>query len=541
MHQGVSSTEPASTRRRTSGAASRWLPLVGLLSSPWLVHCNTYGIELEAGASPVGEAADGGLAAAVGDALAPSDTSNARCTAPTIDPETELTSFFENHGGKKAFSNVSVDALSTFVRAEALYFQCEYGKAKELLDSLWQRYPVGSNVWDQATSSVAKSNLGSPTAYYGLRMLTDAVAYRLAPAQGIKPSKLVMTVVIVSCSEGIEPRSNAELTNSTGVLVKHALDPALAPGTFDPILDSSVRLFREYVTAMTDGRLELEPRVHRLANFCVSVETKAAPYRVAGIADQDSVWSEVPDSIKDSTDFWWTIYPSHVPEQYPDFTNVEFITGGMGGGPDGQSPNFIVDDRWLVRRPPHMGQGKYTDVERRAYRPQWLQHEFYHHVFSTYPEFELEVTSHQWFDPNSWPSDFQGRYEADYYAESLHKRLKSAQTPLSVRLRYSRVAEVEVLSKMNVGDLVGSYERSPVENGYHQVTVENSASGLVWRNAAGLSWKLTPDLGAGKLHTGPDCPYYSDSTGKNAVVRLKLDEHGTPTPVVEGLQFGGET
>jgi hypothetical protein len=59
----------------------------------------------------------------------------------------------------------------------------------------------------------------------------------------------------------------------------------------------------------------------------------------------------------------------------------------------------------------HLGRGPYTSLERRAYLPQWLQHEFFQHLFRTWPEFKLEARSHQWFDRSKWPRDFEGRLE----------------------------------------------------------------------------------------------------------------------------------
>lgn len=69
--------------------------------------------------------------------------------------------------------------------------------------------------------------------------------------------------------------------------------------------------------------------------------------------------------------------------------------------------------------------GDMSEVERRMYLPQWLQHKYFHHLFmGEFPEFGLERTSHQWFNSANWPQDFRrqpGR-EADYYAEAVNKR-----------------------------------------------------------------------------------------------------------------------
>ena len=104
------------------------------------------------------------------------------------------------------------------------------------------------------------------------------------------------------------------------------------------------------------------------------------------------MWPELDDDLLNETDWFWILYPSHVPE-FPDFDDNAFITGGMGSDSKG-GPLFIIDDKWLVRKPAHLGDGMYNDVERRIYLPQWLQHEFYHHLYRIYPEFSLEVNGH---------------------------------------------------------------------------------------------------------------------------------------------------
>ncbi|HLK65107.1 MAG TPA: SgcJ/EcaC family oxidoreductase [Bryobacteraceae bacterium] len=150
------------------------------------------------------------------------------------------------------------------------------------------------------------------------------------------------------------------------------------------------------------------------------------------------VWTAVSEAVKSTTDWWWVIYPSNVPEQFPDFAEQEFLTGGMDAGPDGASPVFVIDDRWLIRKPaPFLGKRDYSLEERWAYLPQWFQHEFFHYLFRIYPEFRLEQTDHQWFDRRAWPGDFEGRWESDYFSESLHRILRFADPPLESKLHYS--------------------------------------------------------------------------------------------------------
>jgi hypothetical protein len=63
-------------------------------------------------------------------------------------------------------------------------------------------------------------------------------------------------------------------------------------------------------------------------------------------------------------------------------------------------------------------------------------------------------------------------------------------------------------SRWTVDDVLGTYERLPVENEYHTGRISQTANGsLKWTNNAGVSWSLRPDLAAGKLKIGRDNPY----------------------------------
>jgi hypothetical protein len=344
-------------------------------------------------------------------------------------------------------------------------------------------------------------------------------------------------VVLVGRSNGIEPRSTGELQQGTGLPVQHTLDPALLTDG-SRIVRTSLELFTEYVLAATEGALGVDVNIIHLPELDLEVEARiSSGRRFAGLKDPAGVWPEIAAGEAAATDWWWVIYPSHVPEQYPDFQNAEFVTGGMGTGPDSRSPMFLIDDRWLVRKPPHIGTGPYTDVERETYLPQWLQHEFFHHLFRIYPAFGLEDASHQWFDRSTWPSDFQGWYEADYYHEALHRRLKSADEPLVAALRYSTTG-VD-WQALTTDDLRAMYTRSPVTNGWH-IGVIDAAGSLEWRNSAGVRWSLTPDLANGELLTGPDCPYFGTWGGNRFRLAPRRNEWGDPTPEVHGFYFNGE-
>ncbi len=438
------------------------------------------------------------------------------------------------------FSPFYKRTLKAWLNSSAQYRALDYIGTQQTLDALWLQQPISAAGYGNQATQPFGINIGSPPCYTGLRMLTDTVDWRVSSGvQGSQGTRsVVMTVLIPGKTHGIEPRTLAELTQGTGVPVVHALDERVLANDFR-VVQQSLELFREYVLAMTQGALSVDVQILYMPDVDMEVQASESQNRYyAGLTNYADIWAQLPESVLEGTDWWWMLYPSHVPEQYPDFQNAEFVTGGMGTGEDSQSPFFLIDDRWLIRKPPHIGTGLYSDVERRAYLPQWLQHEFFHHLFRTYPEFQLEATSHQWFNLSTWPADFDGRYEADYFHEALYKRLQSADPALHVALRYA-TADAP-WENVQLTDVMGAFRREPVLNNWHIGTIEPAGSGLRWVNNAGVSWLLTPDLLNGELLTGPDCPYYNNPSGKKFNIVLKRDAFGDFTDEVIGFSFSGE-
>ena len=442
---------------------------------------------------------------------------------------------FLNPYGIENFSEHYIDALSTLLLAERHYKDGKYQAAHDALENLWSRYPVGDIRWAQLPTAPFGINIGSPPNYYALRMLSDTVDWRLKnPGVGAATRTARMTVVLVGNSNGIEPRNIQELQQGTGVHAEHTLDPLLLRHD-SAVIHDSLRLFGEYIVAMTDGDLDVDVQVLHLPELDVSVGASMnAGRNFATISDVSQVWESLDSQVMADTDWWWLLYPSHVPEQYSDFEHAEFITGGMGVGPDSISPLFIIDDRWLVRKPPHIGDGRYSKVEREAYLPQWLQHEFFHHLFRTYREFELEEVPHQWFNRSTWPADFVGRYEPDYFHEALYKRLQGADTALVAALRYSTSG-----GNVSLSEMAGIYIREPVENEWHLGSIRLSPE-LEWLNSANVRWSLHDNLENGNLLTGPDCPYYGTWGGGRFIVVWERDELGDELDRIDGFNFSGE-
>jgi hypothetical protein len=344
------------------------------------------------------------------------------------------------------------DSVDTFFHAESAYLRRDYRRASEILGEFWKTYPRGAPLWAQgvqeahAIAMQGGPNFGTPAAYYALRMLTECVRWKLTATDNDQARMIDWTIVLIGHASGLEFVSSDGPERGKGKTITRSLHPSLYSSE-SSILDSSVTLFCEYISAITRGRLGVRVRHLRVPDLTVATEIREQQIAVAGVSKKvvswglqpgefHRIWQALEPNTKADTDWWWIIYPSFVPDASGPFGNREFITGGMNVGPDGQSPAFVIDDLWLIRRAPHLGTGLLTNAERLLYMSQWLQHELFHHLFRTYPELELEVDSHQWFDRRRWPKDFQGALEPDYFEEALHKRLQTTTPALHSALRY---------------------------------------------------------------------------------------------------------
>lgn len=451
----------------------------------------------------------------------------------------QLEAFFKSNGGRSSFTKHYVTALTTFFEVEALYDLNKYQEGKDKLATLWKTYPIGNSVWWRAGSNAKGTNVGNPVAYYGLRMLDDMIRFQLSAKAPSKSYDIVLTVVLVDCVKGVQPTTMKELEEGKGKNVTLRLQQGLKDNQY-AVVKQSLKLFQQYIFAITKGYLNLKVEFLELAT-CATGRTTTKPYRLAGLQSTAELWPSIPKDVKKKTSWWWVLYPSLVPDQYPDFKTTEFITGGMGVGPNANSPCFIIDDQWLLRKPPHLGQGPYSDIERRIYLPQWLQHEFYHHLYRIYPSFELEKTGHQWFDRKTWPTDFVGQFEPDYYAESLAKRLQTSQAkpPLHVHLRYEE-PPASLYQKVTESSLLGTYRREPKTNNWHEGVIEKNGTTLRWKNLAGVSWTLTLDASQGGLQTGPTNPYRNSPSGRLFQLSFARDSNGEYTTTLNGFFFNGE-
>ncbi|MFK7928221.1 MAG: hypothetical protein AB8H79_08525 [Myxococcota bacterium] len=454
----------------------RPLPLVAALLGSTLIAC-TGGVVCEPGTSEV----DGVCV----DDVVPDPEPD---PDPKIETMAQLEAFYADNGGKDAFPPTTVDALETLLLAQDEVAVGDYAAAKSRVDAIFAARGYGTPIWRE-NAGYGGLNVGDPVAYYGLRMLEPIIAAGDLPQTGT----FQMTVVVATCASVTRPT----LPNLERETVDLTLDPEILADDAK-VLRVSTNLFRRWVKAVTGGQA-VELVVHEMTG-CATVDYTDDGSVIVSYPDATQMIESVPDSIAGRTDFWWVVAPSGVPGDGSGYDR-HFITGGMGGYGSGQ-PLFLSDDGWFVRKPEHLGSGRYSEIERRAYQPQWFQHEFMHHLFRTWPEFGLEDEGHQWFNLDTWPDDFEGRYEADYYSEAINKRLSTATPSLADGLTAPEIAD---MSTTPLADIAGDYEVNPVQNDWHRVSVTVAGDTATWSNAAGVQWSMS--VVNGSLFSGSDCPY----------------------------------
>lgn len=431
---------------------------------------------------------------------------------PTVARETELqlAELYAVHGPRDQMPAHLVSAIEALLLAQDELEAGEHAAARARLDALFEELPLTEDVW-RDDLPYGDANLGDPVAYYGLRMLDQIL--RLDDPAGA--GTLTMTAVVAPCAEVTRPT----LPDLEPETVDLDVDAAILADDA-ALLHDATSLFRRWVRAITGG-LEVELVVVEL-DTCTTVDFTDDGSVVTSYPDAAGMVGQVEPDIAGRTDFWWVVAPSGVPGDGSGYDR-HFITGGMAGYGAGL-PLFLSDDAWFVRKPEHLGQGDYLAAEVRLYQPQWFQHEFMHHVFRTWPELGLEDEAHQWFDRATWPDDFEGQYESDYYIEAIDKRLLDVQPSLAGGLEAAELADMTGLA---AADLVGDYQREPVQNDWHEVAVVLEHEDLWWTNAAGASWSL--EVRGEALWAGADCPYGESE------LSIELVEEA-----VAALWFGGE-
>lgn len=435
---------------------------------------------------------------------------------------------------------LAVDAVETFAVARALYREGLFEECQKELTSFWKKNPREAGAWAQLMNDNLGFKLGQPVVYPGLILLTDAVNGRIQEKTLAKPVQAFdwnIVALLVGKSSGLMPANDEEAKAGKGTPVSAEIDPLLLANEHRAVHDL-VWLTREYYRAVTEGKINLRLRVVHLPEVEFEV---CAPGGPGGRGKNFAkLKSAIPPDIAKVADWYWQVYPEIDPPRGGKYHLASFDPGGtVGGGitimPGTDKPMLICDDHWMTRRTIKDGGGPMHPLAHHIYFPYWLQHEFFHNHFGQNRHLELEVKGHQWFVRSTWPKDFVGRFEADYYSEAMFKRLQTQAKPSLAGYFIRRAWFSELLSALKPEDVVGRYAVANSENGWGSGEIKLVDGKLVWRNDAGRTWGLTLEKD-GVLKTDQRNPYFKETPHYEILPVRGAD--GLPSQSISGYRSG---
>lgn len=469
---------------------------VVMLLSTLAAGCGSDGAQAVDLGAPLA-ASDAAMGGGEGDALFD------RGCVPGIPLCDALRAFYDGHGGAAAFSAPYRQVLDTSVLAWLDLERGDAAGARRRLDVLWRDLPRGSAAWDRLQRERG-GQVDTPPGQMVVHMLTRIAEVRLARTPGTPSAPLRITVPIAACARGVVPRNQAELDGMTGQERTARVDPQLLADDY-AVLRQSLRVFSAYVEALLAERATVEVVFAPLPEGrCFDLRLFSAggrPFSQPTGAAMTEMIAAVPGEVRARTDWWLLVYPTLIPDDPNDFDSNEWVTGGSTSAPGGAVLDF-ADDHWFLRQPPHFVSKAHTpfpvtpyfEIERFFYLPRWLNHETHHHLFGAdFPELGLEKPpgSHSWFDRSTWPKDFVGRSEPDYFDQADFLRFQGTTPPIWSRVRWGAD-----WSRVTDADLLGRYEAcrqpgwSDTDYKWNKGDLTSSGGRLVWTNDAGVSWHL---------------------------------------------------
>ena len=337
----------------------------------------------------------------------------------------QLDKFWTRYGAKSTFDKDWVELLTKLLEAEDKVVLQDFKGARVIVDELIKKYPLmerntpGANAWWANYGKMVLRNprphFGEPGMYAHLRMLDDITKMGVSKTL-LGKTALRMAIVMPACTD-IVPESGPTLTNER-------LSPEIEANDF-AVVRQSLRLFQSYLLAISGGELRLELKFYKIEK-CLQIKPETG--YLQGIFS--TPLDQLPKGEAEKADIFWLIYPNHFDKE----AEITF-KGGMSSYTG--KPLFMSEDDWIItKKAPQQGSGSRTEIERRMYLPEWVQHEFFHHLMATWKvELGLPNTDKEWADNSTWPADFNGILEEDFYSEALNKRLYKANPSIVQKLK----------------------------------------------------------------------------------------------------------
>ena len=366
--------------------------------------------------------------ASVPSAVTPNTVPSAPEAVSTNTP-VALAKFWDTYGAKESFPQNYVELVTRLLEAEDKVVAKDFQDARVIVEDLIKKNPlmddntvIGNNIWDINYSKMQAKNplphLGEPGPYAYLRMLDEITRVGVSGKSMLGKTTIQMTIVMPKCTD-IIPQEGPTLLN-------HPLNSEIEADDYK-VVRQSLRLFQSYLLAISGGELSLELKFYKI-NKCFQIN-KEKDYLGGNFSEP---LLQLPEGVVEKTDMFWLIYPNDIDKG----AKINYKSGITWFG-DKRKPVFMCEDDWIIKkRAPLQGVGSRTEVERRIYLPEWFQHEFFHHLYSSYSELKLEgKDNHEWFNRNYWQKDFVGKIEEDYYSESLRKRFYNQPISIAQKLQ----------------------------------------------------------------------------------------------------------
>jgi len=437
---------------------------------------------------------------------------------------------------------LTVEAAETFAMARALYREGLFEECQQELAAFWKKNPRDGAAWGLRFNDNLGFKIGRPAIYPALILLTDSVNGRIKEktlAKPVQPVDWNIVALLVGKASGLMPANDEEAKAGKGTPASKSIDPLLLANDHRAVHDL-VWLTREYYRAVTEGKINLRLQVVYLPELEFKLCAAGGP----GVHDVNSpkLKAAIPPDIAKVADWYWQIHPGIDPPAGGGYYLGSFAPGGTAGGgigmmPESNKPLVMCDDLMMTHRPNKEGGGLLHPMVNQIFLPTWFQHEFFHNHFGQNPHLGLEAKPHQWFDRTTWPEDFVGRFEADYYSEAMFKRLQTQAKPSFAGYFIRRNWFPEILSALKPEDLVGRYVYGP-NNGWNAGEIKLADGRLEWRNDAGRAWGLTLEKD-GVLKTDERNPYFKETPHYQILPVRGAD--GLPSQGVGGYQSGAKT
>jgi len=377
-----------------------------------------------------------------------------RCAHTPSDP---LDIFFETfgngagNGGRDSFSPDYVEALTASIQSEDLYYAGLYQEASNVINSIWEKFPAGTNAWGPIMGEAGKHGEKDSDPYPLLRMVDDMNWFRLNGNIPDHPKYNATITVVMAKADTVLPTSWDDFDMTTGFMKPNrgvrkvvGFNDHMTANHHKVIFDA-LRTWIAYIEdAVAEAQIkftlkviESDDPVH--CDFSLRDAGHIGKFDIHCGYPFSDVMDSLPDDVLETTKWYFMAYP-YIPKELTnytdfqglhDFQNIGAAWGGTGGCCGGKVMWFGNEMGWTGENTDNLlGNFRYfTEVETRLWWASLQQHELYHYLFRLYPEFHLEDEGHQWFDHSKWPEDFEGLYEKDYFHEALFKRLLLADIP----------------------------------------------------------------------------------------------------------------